>query len=483
MAKLAEMSKLEPQSVEKLFAAFCKQLSTRLPRKESVEQKGIGYWEAVVEKEFVAVVPDKEYLLPPRVRLIISSIPNNKTITPEAIIIEAISKQTGITLENTKIWWENIPKLLLMELSKGIEVSWKDFGTFNATENGFRFSPKGQLQASLNYAFVDFPIVEVNQDKKVDDTEYKNFQSIQQALDLSSVISPDIDIEKESRPESFQDNEVSVSESTNNDEEVPSNNEEIQTEVSREINEQTEDDTPLSEETDVIEKTAEEEQSENDSENNSEEEQIREEQPEYQSNTDKQTSLDDTKSKEISDSNDSSDDTSSSYIVEDEDKKAPWKALIIGICIITIMLTAIFMLLKPGAKADKNVKGSPIELPKKKPDPQTNLDTVTAKDTAIIVEPTEDVKPEPQTKPQTKPEVGKEEKSETLPSGDKWITIQPGDHLRNIALREYGDKSFWVYIYEANKSRLSDPDNVQAGTKILIPKRVSKYVERMKVSQ
>ncbi|MDR1090860.1 MAG: HU family DNA-binding protein [Prevotella sp.] len=48
-------------------------------------------------------------------------------------------------------------------------------------------------------------------------------------------------------------------------------------------------------------------------------------------------------------------------------------------------------------------------------------------------------------------------------------TIQPGHTLRNIALKYYGNKSFWVYIYEENKGKIKNINNVPIGTKLTIP--------------
>lgn len=49
------------------------------------------------------------------------------------------------------------------------------------------------------------------------------------------------------------------------------------------------------------------------------------------------------------------------------------------------------------------------------------------------------------------------------------VTINPGSRLTLIALRHYGHKNFWVYIYEANRDIISNPNNVEIGTKIRIP--------------
>ncbi len=56
----------------------------------------------------------------------------------------------------------------------------------------------------------------------------------------------------------------------------------------------------------------------------------------------------------------------------------------------------------------------------------------------------------------------------------KEIEIRSGYTLRKIALKEYGHKVFWAYIYEENKDIIKDPNNVPIGTKLRLPAK-SKY--------
>ena len=51
----------------------------------------------------------------------------------------------------------------------------------------------------------------------------------------------------------------------------------------------------------------------------------------------------------------------------------------------------------------------------------------------------------------------------------KTIKSQPGDTLKSIALREYGDESKWEVIYKANAWRIDDPSYLNVGTDLLIP--------------
>jgi nucleoid DNA-binding protein len=49
------------------------------------------------------------------------------------------------------------------------------------------------------------------------------------------------------------------------------------------------------------------------------------------------------------------------------------------------------------------------------------------------------------------------------------ITIESGNTLRNIALKYYGHKSFCVYIYEENKGKIKNINNIPLRTKLVIP--------------
>ncbi|MCC8146803.1 MAG: hypothetical protein LIO93_10305 [Bacteroidales bacterium] len=61
-----------------------------------------------------------------------------------------------------------------------------------------------------------------------------------------------------------------------------------------------------------------------------------------------------------------------------------------------------------------------------------------------------------------------------VPGKVKKRIVAPGERLTLISQEEYGHKSFWVYLYEENKELIKDPNNVMAGTNIVIPEP-SKY--------
>ena len=48
--------------------------------------------------------------------------------------------------------------------------------------------------------------------------------------------------------------------------------------------------------------------------------------------------------------------------------------------------------------------------------------------------------------------------------------IREGSRLTWLAYRYYGNKDLWVYIYDANKDHLGNPNEIRVGTPIRIPR-------------
>lgn len=48
-------------------------------------------------------------------------------------------------------------------------------------------------------------------------------------------------------------------------------------------------------------------------------------------------------------------------------------------------------------------------------------------------------------------------------------TVQAGDTLSKIAREYYGDSKEYRRIYEANRDKLDDPDEISAGQELVIP--------------
>lgn len=63
----------------------------------------------------------------------------------------------------------------------------------------------------------------------------------------------------------------------------------------------------------------------------------------------------------------------------------------------------------------------------------------------------------------------KTDENKEVKGESKKITIGRGDTMRELGLKYYGLKSFWVYIYEENKDIITNPNNVPLGANIVIP--------------
>ena len=55
------------------------------------------------------------------------------------------------------------------------------------------------------------------------------------------------------------------------------------------------------------------------------------------------------------------------------------------------------------------------------------------------------------------------------PVGGEVYVVQKGDTLYRLARRFYNDQSRWREIWEANRTRLPDPNKLPVGMKLIIP--------------
>jgi nucleoid-associated protein YgaU len=53
--------------------------------------------------------------------------------------------------------------------------------------------------------------------------------------------------------------------------------------------------------------------------------------------------------------------------------------------------------------------------------------------------------------------------------GGKVVRVGPGETLRAIAKREYGEEIAWERIYQANKAHVRDAEAPKIGTELRLP--------------
>lgn len=56
------------------------------------------------------------------------------------------------------------------------------------------------------------------------------------------------------------------------------------------------------------------------------------------------------------------------------------------------------------------------------------------------------------------------------PPAARTYTVRPGDSLSKISKQVYGDANQYMKIYQANRDQLNDPNEIQAGQTLKIPK-------------
>lgn len=117
-------------------------------------------------------------------------------------------------------------------------------------------------------------------------------------------------------------------------------------------------------------------------------------------------------------------------------------------------------------------------------EPVTNVaDSSTVVETPAVVE--EPKAAEPVKQPEVKAEPVKKEEPKVSIFDKKRVysqfigsvTIEKGSRLTLIAEEHYGHKNFWVYIYEANKSRIKNPGNLQIGFVVKLPKLPAELID------
>ena len=57
------------------------------------------------------------------------------------------------------------------------------------------------------------------------------------------------------------------------------------------------------------------------------------------------------------------------------------------------------------------------------------------------------------------------------------VTLNEGSRLTWISLKQYGHKDYWVYIYEANRDIVKNPNAIAIGTRLRIPRLAPELID------
>ena len=428
--RLAELSAVQLETSQQLWRALCQQVEQRLLSGLSLTFPEIGEWKLEEHREYVARTADgKQWLIPPCLTLGLRPV-EDRGVTSLSIDLlrDALAEATHVSAEQVATWLRAIPTLWRALYDEGIQIVWAGLGSFtpitseSSERSGYRFLPSEALCAALNKPFSMFAPVEVAPSPLSLDLE---LQEIDQ-LDQLTKVEP---IEVLFAPrEPIQEEVV-----------TPPVVEEVVEPVVTEEPQQPESPAVVVEE-EILPAPVDEAP-------------IEAPQPAPSAAVTAPVEEDPFVDQEA------------------HPRMLVWVFVALGIAMafcLFIYLLSIQPELEMKDKASAAVEAvQPSPTPAVPAVPAQTLDeTDTLQTTSIATQEgaTSSVAPSEAVVSTASSQ------AETI----ERVRLRPGDRLSRLALKKYGNKAFWVYIYEENRAQLKDPDNIPVGAVITLP-AASKY--------
>jgi hypothetical protein len=481
IVRLAKASSLHPSSSPQLWQALTAQIEQRLLLGAEIAFPCIGVFTLRQEGEFLAQLPDgSRYLVPPRLSLDLrwEKRGREESAIPLTFLIEALVNTTKLRGEVIEVWLKAIPILWEELMREAGSVAWPRLGLFHtvsgnasSTSSGYTFTPLSVFAEALNKPFSMFVPIEVAHGEQSNDLEIREVTSLEVLGEIHPITllmpTPSPETEGETAVEDTkgveqEKMEAVVVQSSSDPVSQIEPEEEEKVEV---VAEQTlSDPTPQAELEEEKEVEAPAVQTSPDPISLTESEEEEKEEAPAEATTPVIPPV------------------SSVSVTTPTATSSPRKSrsgcyiwLIVAMLLLIGAILIIFLL----NNQQKN-KNEAKPLPSK-PTQQTTPTTViptsepreidslmiqadsssgTASDTLAST-------PAPAPPSTSKAQPASSEETEV-------VRIQAGDRLTRFSLRKYGHKAFWVYIYEENRSRIKDPDNIPIGTTITLP-QASKY--------
>lgn len=427
--RLAELAAVQLETSQQLWRALCQQVEQRLLSGLSLTFPEIGEWKLEEHREYVAHTADgKQWLIPPRLTLGLRPV-EDRGVTSLSIDLlrDALSEATHVSGEQVATWLRAIPTLWRALYDEGIRIVWAGLGSFtpitseSGERSGYRFLPSEALCAALNKPFSMFAPVEVAPSSSSPDLELREIDQLDQLTKVKPI------------------------------EVLFASREPIQEEVVT---------PPVVEE--VVEHVVTEEP----------------QQPESPAAVEEEILPDPADEVPIVAPQPAPSIAVTAPVEEDPfiDQEAHprmlvWIFVALGIAMafcLFIYLLSIQPELEMKDKASAAVEAvQPSPTPAVPAVPAQTLDetdTLQTTSTATQEEATSSVAPSEAVVSTASSQ------AETI----ERVRLRPGDRLSRLALKKYGNKAFWVYIYEENRAQLKDPDNIPVGAVITLP-AASKY--------
>ena len=428
--RLAELSAVQLETSQQLWRALCQQVEQRLLSVLSLTFPEIGEWKLEEHREYVARTADgKQWLIPPRLTLGLRPV-EDRGVTSLSIDLlrDALAEATHVSAEQVATWLRAIPTLWRALYDEGIQIVWAGLGSFtpitseSGERSGYRFLPSEALCAALNKPFSMFAPVEVAPSSAGPDLELREIDQLDQLTKVEPI------------------------------EVLFAPREPIQEEVVT---------PPVVEE--VVEPVVADEPQQPDSPAVVVEEEIPLAPADEAPIEAPQPALSAAVAAPVEED----------PFVDQEahPRMLVWVFVALGIAMafcLFIYLLSIQPELEMKDKASAVVEAvQPSPAPAVPAVPAQTIDeTDTLQTTSIATqeEATSSVAPSEAVV------YTASSQAETI----ERVRLRPGDRLSRLALKKYGNKAFWVYIYEENRAQLKDPDNIPVGAVITLP-AASKY--------
>lgn len=417
--RLAEQAALQSDTSLLLWRTLVQQVEQRLLSGLSLTFPEIGEWRLEEHREYVARTEEgKQWLIPPRLTLGVRPV-EERSVTSISIDLlrDALSEATQVSVGQVATWLRAIPQLWRTLSEEGNQVVWTGLGSFTPILEdrelvGYRFLPAESLCASLNKPFSMFVPVELAASTSTADLELHEQVQLAELAEMKPIT-------------------IFFARQQPHVEELPSS-------------------APAPEESDVVADTSE-------SVATSQVEVV----PTPAPPSSEETPVDESPSIDIPEEVPSPEVPS----VEEQDTRPRplvWVLVALGI-VATTVLFVYLLSIQPALELKPKVPAVEKQVEHKAMHP-AHIEAPVVTDTLQTAEPL--------TVPA--PTVGTSASDSSSAEAIERVRLRPGDRLSRLALKKYGHKAFWVYIYEENRAQLKNPDNIPVGAVITLP-AASKY--------
>ena len=413
--RLAEQATLQPETSLLLWRALVQQVEQRLLSGLSLTFPEIGEWRLEEHREYVARTEEgKQWLIPPRLTLGVRPV-EERSVTSISIDLlrDALSEATQVSVGQVSTWLRAIPQLWRTLSEEGNQVVWVGLGSF---------TPILEDRELVGYRFLPAESLCASLNKP-----FSMFVPVELAASTSTA---DLELHEQVQLETLAETKpitILFARQQLHMEDLPSS-------------------APAPEESDVVADTSK-------SVATSQVEVV----PTPAPPSFEETPVDESPSIDIPEEVPSGE--------EQDTRPRPlvWVLVALGIVATTVLFVYLLSMqpaleLKPKAPAvEKQVEHK-----------VTHPAHIEAPQVPVVADTLQPV--EPSTAPAVETSVSPTSSAEVI----ERVRLRPGDRLSRLALKKYGHKAFWVYIYEENRAQLKNPDNIPVGAVITLP-AASKY--------